>query len=249
MNKSSHYGGRFYRRQSGSSSESAKIVVPAICKLFNPKSVLDVGCGIGTWGVEFKANGVARVCGIDGPWVNPAWVLLSPAEFVAVDFLRGELIDKVLVGEKFDLTVSFEVLEHIDKGRADSLVQFMTSKSDVVIVGAAPPGQGGRNHVNEQWPSYWIELFAKHGFVPFDILRALTWQAPNVDAPYIQNPIVYFRGAVPPEIQTLGEKLAISAMHNPRDIVHPAAYLGKARKLEQLRMRSVSGIWKRIFRR
>jgi predicted O-methyltransferase YrrM len=31
---------------------------------------------------------------------------------------------------------------------------------------AAPPGQGGHDHINEQPPAYWMSKFAKHGLAP-----------------------------------------------------------------------------------
>jgi SAM-dependent methyltransferase len=248
MTQSSDYNSKFYRGQSGGSAASAKAIVPTICELTKPKSVLDVGCGIGAWGLEFKRNGVADVCGIDGPWVDKSQVLLSREEFVAFDFLSNEAPPPQLPREKFDLVVSFEVLEHIEKSKAESLVRFMTSKTDVVIAGAAPPGQGGRNHVNEQWPEYWVQQFAKFGFVAFDILRPLLWHTPHVEPPYVQNSIMYFRGSVPQTIKERGESIAISALGSPRSIIHPAMFLHKANKLEKLRRRSVSGIFKRIFR-
>ncbi len=39
---------------------SAREVVPIIMELVNPKSVIDIGCGTGTWLSVFEKHGVKR---------------------------------------------------------------------------------------------------------------------------------------------------------------------------------------------
>ena len=46
------------------------IIVPEIIELLNPKSVVDIGCGLGTFLNVFKRLGVNDILGIDGPWIN-----------------------------------------------------------------------------------------------------------------------------------------------------------------------------------
>lgn len=48
------------------SLRAARQIVPAVVSLVNPRSVVDVGCGIGTWLSVFRERGVADVLGIDG---------------------------------------------------------------------------------------------------------------------------------------------------------------------------------------
>lgn len=45
---------------------SAEIIVPYIMELLSPKSVVDVGCGVGQWLSIFKKYEVNKVVGIDG---------------------------------------------------------------------------------------------------------------------------------------------------------------------------------------
>ena len=49
---------------------SPREIVPVLMEVINPKSVVDVGCGVGTFLYAFKEAGVKNVLGIDGPWVN-----------------------------------------------------------------------------------------------------------------------------------------------------------------------------------
>ncbi len=45
-------------------------IVPLLMEICNPKSVIDVGCGVGTFLSVFKKHGVNDVLGIDGSWTN-----------------------------------------------------------------------------------------------------------------------------------------------------------------------------------
>jgi hypothetical protein len=87
--------------------------------------------------------------------------------------------------------VSLEVAEHLREDSALDFIGSLTRAGDVVMFSAAIPGQGGSNHVNEQWQSYWCDLFGKHEFIPFDILRPFIWNHQEVSEYYRQNIIVY----------------------------------------------------------
>jgi len=59
------------------------------------------------------------------------------------------------------------------------------------LFSAAVPGQGGTEHVNEQWPEYWHDKFANYGFLKLDIIRKEIWLNPSVKYWYRQNTFVY----------------------------------------------------------
>jgi hypothetical protein len=54
----------------------------------------------------------------------------------------------------------FEVAEHVLAEFADALVSLLAKTAPIVVFTAAPPGQGGSGHVNEQPADYWIAKFA-----------------------------------------------------------------------------------------
>src|SRR5262249_27263419 len=64
----------------------------------------------------------------------------------------------------FDVSVSMEVAEHLPETVADRYVGLLAQLSRIIVFTAAPPGQGGIDHVNEQPASYWIAKFQNHGF-------------------------------------------------------------------------------------
>ncbi len=63
----------------------------------------------------------------------------------------------------FDLAYCFEVAEHLDPTLGDELVRFCASQAPLVAFTAAPPGQGGTGHKNEQPRRHWIDRFEAHG--------------------------------------------------------------------------------------
>ncbi|ANP44591.1 methyltransferase domain-containing protein [Candidatus Viadribacter manganicus] len=226
------YNSGFYDRQSDGSRRSADAVVPLLLEWFSPKSVLDIGCGVGTWCAAFEHAGVPLVAGLDGPWVDRAQLQMQPNGFVTFDFANAPKPYKpALPVERFDLVVTFEVLEHIDPIHAADAVQMITGLTDIVVAGAAIPGQGGRHHVNEQWPSYWSELFASRGFEAFDCVRPVVAHLEGLDPWYAQNAVLYARSPIGVELKARLDAAVIAALSKPAPWVHPALYQGVKRKL------------------
>lgn len=161
---------------------AAREVVPIVMELVKPLSVIDVGCGIGTWLSVFQQAGAKEILGVDGEYVDRMLLHISEEHFVAVDLIQPFRYDK-----KFDLVVSLEVAEHLPESAADTLVGTLVSLGNTILFSAAIPGQGGQNHLNEQWPGYWQEKFSKHGFHFHDAIRQKIWHNPNIEWWYRQN--------------------------------------------------------------
>ena len=69
----------------------------------------------------------------------------------------------------------------------------ITAFSNVILFSAAIPGQGGTHHVNEQWPSYWIEKFRARGCLPVDCIRPILWNSNDVLWWYRQNLLFFVK--------------------------------------------------------
>ena len=164
------YDSEFYDDISDGSRASAKIVLPLVRELVNPASVLDVGCGTGAWLAEWVALGVTDVTGLDGSYVDKVRLQIAAKDFIATDLVRT-----FSLGRTFDLVQCLEVAEHIEAAHADVFVESIARHGNIALFSAAIPGQRGRHHVNEQWPSYWIEKFYKVGFTAYDIIRPQIW--------------------------------------------------------------------------
>jgi hypothetical protein len=189
-----HYGSHFFKEQSGGSFEAASVIVPLILRLFKVNSVVDVGCGVGGWLHEFATNGVGDYLGIDGDYVPRDQLRIPSERFKPMD-LRA-ITD---VGRKFDLACSLEVAEHLPESSADDFVSALVATAPVVLFSAAVKGQGGRNHLNEQWQSYWAKRFSSHGYVAFDCVRPQIYHDRRILPWYRQNPLVYCREGYYPE--------------------------------------------------
>jgi SAM-dependent methyltransferase len=171
--------------------ESAQAVVPVVNKLLQPASVLDVGCGVGVWVAEWGSAGVSDVLGIDGNYVDRTALRVPLDKFAPVDLRQS-----FSLGRKFDLVQTLEVAEHLDEAHADTFVESLARHSETILFSAAIPGQGGTHHVNEQWPSYWAEKFAKAGYTAYDIIRPQIWSDPKIKVFYRQNMLLFARGRV-----------------------------------------------------
>lgn len=209
------YGDDFYDTQVEKSLESANEVVPSVLSYVKPKSVLDVGCGVGTWLSVFRENGIEDVFGIDGDYVNTERLLIPKEKF-----LSRNLAEDAALSKRFDLVVSLEVAEHLPASSAKNFVAALTSMSDVVLFSAAIPGQGGFHHINEQWQSYWRDLFAERDFTPVDCLRPKFWNNKKIQVCYKQNIFFY---AAKESLEKFQALMREKSNENPGlfDVVHP----------------------------
>jgi SAM-dependent methyltransferase len=176
------YSSEFYLLHQERSITSAEEIIPIVKKYIQPDSVIDVGCGNGTWLKVWKSFGVKNIVGIDGAYVNPDQLLIDKKEFVPFDLESGYLSD-----EKFDLVTSLEVGEHIASKHALRYVDSLCRLGNIILFSAALPGQPGTNHINAQYPEYWVNLFAMHNYVAVDCLRSQIWENPKIEWWYRQN--------------------------------------------------------------
>jgi SAM-dependent methyltransferase len=181
------YSKVFYAWQRIGSHNSARRILPIVFDAVQPKSVVDVGCGVGTW------LDVARSLGASTIGYEGAWVKELPPTYAGIDIEAADLERPLRPGSTFDLAISMEVAEHLSPARADSFVGDLVALAPHVLFSAAVPGQGGNNHINEQWQSYWADRFAAHGYGPRDIVRPKVLHDGGVAYWYRQNAVLYSR--------------------------------------------------------
>jgi SAM-dependent methyltransferase len=188
-------------------SSAAEQVLPVLFGTFKPSSIIDVGCGLGNWIEVAKRLTGAQIMGVDGDYVNRKLLKIDENEFVERDLTKPFNLDK-----KFDLAICLEVAEHLPETSAEGFIQSITKHADVIIFSAAVPGQGGQNHINEQWPSYWHEHFNNCGFEMIDFFRFKIWNNPKIEYWYKQNLFLVIRK---------GHKLAKNETEIAYSLVHP----------------------------
>ncbi len=119
-----------------------------------PGSVLDIGCGPGTYVDALRTFGIsARGVDIDDR-VKGKEHLMYQSLF--------DLDDT----DKADTVICLEVAEHIDESFAD-LVAYQVARcaKKTLIWTAAQPGQGGIGHINCQPREYWDKRLTEQGLV------------------------------------------------------------------------------------
>lgn len=181
------YDDNFYQQVSGS-LKSARLYLEYLWRIFQPKSVLDVGCGRGAWLKASRELGACRLLGFDGEWNTQSLMIDDAIEFRSIDLNKP-----FSVSDRVDLAISVEVAEHLEPRVAPQFIRCLAESSDVILFSAAFPNQGGTNHLNEQQHSYWAKLFAAHDLYPFDLFRPVFWGNEDVEYWYRQNVFLYVR--------------------------------------------------------
>ena len=178
----------------------------------NIKSVIDVGCGVGTWLHTAKELGAEQIMGIEGQWLDiEKFAKVSPEQIK-----RSDLNQPIPIQSQFDLLISLEVAEHLTPERAEHFIEELCSLAPLILFSGAVPGQRDKTHQNEQWPSYWAEKFSNHGFKAYDAIRWRIWNDTNIPYWYRQNPIVYAH-----ESLELPKHIQQTETQSPAAVVHP----------------------------
>ncbi len=137
----------------------AEWFIPLLRRTFQLNSLIDVGCGTGHYLHACRQSGISDVFGMEGsPFAFKH--LLVPDHLV----VRHDLRKPFQFDRRWDLALSLEVAEHIDDVDTDNYVRILCNASDVVVITAAPLGQGGTRHVNEHSRSWWTEKFSGAGY-------------------------------------------------------------------------------------
>ena len=147
-----------------------------------PSSVLDVGCGTGTWLRAALDCGLTDVLGIDGASIPAEQLLVQPDQI-----LQKDLTTAVDLGRKFALVLCLEVAEHLEECHSGTLLDTLTRHSDCIVFSAACPGQPGQHHVNCKWPAWWQQGFNERGYVCDDAIRWRLWDETRLEPWYRQN--------------------------------------------------------------
>jgi SAM-dependent methyltransferase len=162
--------------------EGPRAALPFLFPERRPSSLLDVGCGTGTWLKAALESGIAEIMGVDGIDL-PADQLLIPRE----RFRHQDLTKEWDLKRRFDAALCLEVAEHLDPGQDDNLLDALTRHADTIVFSAACPGQPGQHHVNCQWPAHWQQRFNERGYVCDDSVRWRIWDDGRIEAWYRQN--------------------------------------------------------------
>ncbi len=223
----SPYSHEFYKNRHQNTVHSASTILGILANHIPPiQSAVDIGCGVGTWLSVLHEQGIEEIQGVDGSWVDESLLAIPKNRFKQIDLSTA----LVRLERKFDLAISLEVAEHLPAERADDFVSSLTALSDQILFSAAIPFQGGANHVNEQWQSYWVKKFDSLNYEVHDFIRPKIWSDIRIPYWYRQNTLFFSRRGT---THTRSSKEGSTTPQViPIDLVHPELYAQKNVQLD-----------------
>ena len=205
------YGHNFYNNRRERTVESARRILGIVKDQIPFRTVADIGCGSGTWLAVALELGAERVFGLEGHWVTRE-MLDDPR----INFFPSNLESRFSLPDRTDMAISLEVAEHLTPGRAETFVEDLCSIAPRILFSAAIPNQGGVNHLNERWQSFWANLFEELRYRPLDLIRPQIWTEGGIPVWYRQNTLLYVSEEVADELKT-AERQTPAML----DVVHP----------------------------
>ncbi|CAG0923025.1 unnamed protein product, partial [Notodromas monacha] len=166
---------------------------PYLCKslenlLFKNKSVVDLGCGVGLYGICFLRlrsyrlpNAPAdfftkHLRGLKDWWDSTKPQIQSWTGFdgiPGIHKLTGGLVRQMdlskpgYIGQRFDWVMSMEVGEHIPREYEENYIgNLIRHAKEGIVLSWAIEGQSGRRHVNLRNNDVIIAIMEAHGFLP-----------------------------------------------------------------------------------
>lgn len=184
-----HYDNMFkaHDRQRDKRLRNGEYLAEIVCSYVAPRSVVDVGCGLGFFLRAMQARG-ADIKAIDADWVVPLATEIDKSLYSYQD-----LNEPLQISKRYDLAVSLEVAEHLLPERGESFVADLCALSDVVMFSAAVPGQRGSGHIHMQWQDWWAERFGEHGYSCYDPIRRKIAAKPDAFDWFAQNTLLFVK--------------------------------------------------------
>jgi SAM-dependent methyltransferase len=172
-------------------ARSVPAIARSIMRDLAPRTALDIGCGTGALLNELRRAGVT----CSGYEYSEAGLALCRERGLDVHQFDLESDAPDPTSTPVDVVVSTEVAEHLPERLAERYVDRLCRRGRVIVFTAATPGQGGRDHVNEQPHAYWQEKIAARGW-SFDVRLSVGWRAEweRADtAPWYASNLMIFR--------------------------------------------------------
>ena len=194
MTRDAGYGNRYYEFSELHNTPSYTYIAKAVTKQLGKRSLVDVGCGNGGISAAFVAQGCSHIAAFD--YSASAVQIAQSRGLNRVERLDITTCDAIPA--QAELCVCIEVAEHLPERFADHLCQLLTPVAPVLVFTAAPPGQGGRWHLNEQPREYWILRFESLG-MHYDEAATTAIRGnfnEEIVAHYSENLMVFKRGQI-----------------------------------------------------
>ena len=148
----------------------------SIYELFKPNTILEFGCGVGYY-CNYWSNceGVETVHGIEPNEMDQKMFNNTNCKQLTFNLINDDESQFEFL-DKYDLVVSIEVAEHIDRKYHDRLFDFLTKKSkNIIVFSGARLNQPGHGHIacrsEEDWRSEFIKRNKTWDIINTNLLR------------------------------------------------------------------------------
>jgi SAM-dependent methyltransferase len=153
--------------------------------VFQPGSVLEVGCGLGAYLLYLEQLGAKDVFGMDG--TQPSASLLENHRY-----LQHDLTAPFELGRQFDLVICVGVVDHLETSSEDFLKRLSKHAAGRILFSAAEPGQPGVGHSHCRPLEYWLASWDDLGW-ECDVQATLAFRSLATFAKLRRNPMVLQR--------------------------------------------------------
>ena len=156
------YSSKYYKRHYDKYRKWENGIGVNIVKTLKLGSILDIGCGVGSYLEGAIEEGCTDVIGIE---LNYDYANGFFVDSVKDYIFKADATKDINLGRKFDCVMSFEVGEHILLKGTDYFIKNLVQYSNkYIILTAAPPGQKGTGHINLREKDFWINKIEVYGF-------------------------------------------------------------------------------------
>lgn len=217
MEPETKYLSEYYSRHRSLTLSSAKKIVKLFPKFFDPRLILDIGCGTGEWIKAFQYQYPScNFTGIDGNWIKSNNLICNFNEFIVADLNFG--LPKNIINKNYDLITCLETITDLPEKEGGKLISQICKITNLCLFSSGAPNQTHGPHKNRQWQSYWHSLFKKNGFIALDFIRPAIWNDNDVGPWYRQNCFLFIEESWLQRNQkwqnlTLSQKFPIDILH------------------------------------
>ena len=146
-------------------------IASRIASDINPETVLDAGCAFGFLVENLRKRNI-QAFGVD----ISDYAIQNVHSDIQPYVTKGSVTEPF--AQHYDLIVSIEVLEHLQKHEAEKAVENLCQHTEDILFSSTPFDYKEATHFNVQPPEYWAECFARNGFfrdIDFDTSFITPW--------------------------------------------------------------------------
>lgn len=189
------YNDRYYARHRAQYHDWEKRLAADFFARYQVGSVIDFGCGVGSYLDAAYDLGLSRIQGYElhlAAALPHVPVHLRP-------FLEARDVTEPIIVPPFDCSWSVEVGEHLEPAGTSQFVDnIVAATSRLALLTCAPPGQRGTSHINLRPQKEWIAMLCFRGmtYLPEDVeVTKLRWKTLGAP-PYILRNLMIFERAL-----------------------------------------------------